>query len=360
MKIFIPPFIASFILSVALMPAIIKYAKRYGIVDKPNERKVHKKPIPLMGGLGILIAFILPLFFFTAINMRAIMIAISLILITVLGILDDIYDIRASKKLIVQLICTCLVVGVGVRLNIGEFFITNSFLAITFDVFISILWCIGIINAINLIDGIDGLAGGVSFISAIGFLIIGVIAENNLVVVLSSLLAGSVLGFLFYNFHPARIFMGDAGSTLLGFCLAIISLLVPEYSVSKSSLYAPVLILGIPILDTGVSILRRAFMKNGIFTADEEHIHHKLLHMGFNQRWTVGIMYLLALISTGVGLIVYNSQQERLGILFIVIYVFYGVAISVKEVYFGETIAQIAIAKKDNIRKMDSNTNNNK
>ncbi len=344
MKMFIP-FLVSFIISVAIMPVIMKYAKKHDIVDKPDERKIHKKPIPLLGGLGMLIAFIIPLLVFATDIYRALMITLSLVLITILGILDDIYDIRANKKLAVQLICTTIIVIAGIKIDFARFIISNLFLANIIDIIISFLWIIGITNAINLVDGLDGLAGGVSLISAIGFWIVGAISKGNSVVLLASLLAGSVLGFLFYNFNPARIFMGDAGSTFLGLCLAIIALLIPKYSVDKSSLYAPILILALPIFETGVSILRRSFMKQNILTADKQHLHHKLLDMGFSQKMAVGIIYALSIFSMILGVVVYNTKQHKLGIVFIIIYMLYGIGISVKGAIEGETIAQIAATK---------------
>lgn len=351
-KMFIPFFIA-FIISVLIMPLIIKLAKKQGIVDKPGKRKIHKEPIPLLGGLGIFIAFIIPLFIFTTINAKSIVIALSLFFITLLGILDDVYDIKASRKLLVQIICSALVVIFDVRVGIGQVVTTNLFIANAIDIILSIIWIIGIINAINLIDGVDGLAGGVTFISSIGFLLVGLMSDDRLVSLMSSLLAGAVLGFLIYNFYPAKIFMGDAGSTFLGFCLAIISLLIPEYSVNKSSLLAPILILGIPIFETGVSILRRAFMRKNIFEADRKHTHHKLMDMGFSQKWTTLIIYGMASFSVVLGLVIHRTQQFKLGIVFIILYILYGLGISIKEayeVYLEETITQLAAteAKKDN------------
>lgn len=341
------PFFLAFIISVIIMPVIIKYAKKHKIVDQPCKRKVHKKPIPLLGGLGILIAFIIPLFIFTTINLKTVMIVLCLCSITLLGILDDIYDIKANRKLAVQLICSGVAVISGVRIDLGEFVFSNSIVAETIDVIISFLWIVGIINAINLIDGLDGLAAGVSFISAIGFLVVGIMVNDRFIIMMSSLLAGAVLGFLFYNFYPAKIFMGDAGSTLLGFSLAIISLHVPKYSVNKASLYVPILILAVPIFETGVSILRRSLKKRNIFEADRGHTHYKLMDMGFSQKGTVGIIYLVSLFSVILGLAVYKSRQYKLGIVFIVIYILYGVGSSVKEAYFVEPLGQLAVSKED-------------
>ena len=193
-KMFIPFFIA-FIISVIIMPLIIKFAKKYDIVDQPGERKIHKEPTPLLGGLGIFIAFIIPLLIFTTISSKTIVIALCLSSITLFGILDDIYDIRANRKLFVQIIFSALVVIFGARVGIGQFVTTNLFIANAIDIILSIIWIIGIINAINLIDGVDGLAGGVTLISSIGFLLVGLMSDDRLVSLMSSLLAGAVLGF---------------------------------------------------------------------------------------------------------------------------------------------------------------------
>jgi len=251
-------FVIAFLISLLGMPLVIKFANKNGIVDKPNGRKIHKKPVPLLGGAAIFIGFIVPFVIFSKVDLRVISIAIASAVLVVLGMFDDIYDIKAKKKLAVQILCSALVVGAGIRVNISEYITDNIYLAFLIDGLISMCWIIGIINAINLIDGLDGLAGGVSFIASIAFIII--LEREGLDYIgyaIALPLAGAILGFLFYNFYPAKVFMGDMGSTFIGFLLAILSIIALDIPKNPASMVAPIIILAVPIFDTGLAILRR-------------------------------------------------------------------------------------------------------
>jgi len=284
----------SFLVSLFLVPICKKVAIHVNALDVPNERKVHKKPMPRLGGLAIYLAFLICYMFFGNITSQMLSIVIASFVIVLFGIVDDINPLKARYKLIGQLIAACIIVFYGdIVLRdayLGDYYI--NFGAIS--PYLTIFFIVACINAINLIDGLDGLASG---ISTIYFATIGVIAVltnrlGGLDIILSILMFGSTLGFLVYNFPPAKTFMGDTGSQFLGFIIAIISLLGFK-NVTFNSLVVPIAILAIPIFDTLFAILRRFFKGESIGTPDKEHFHHQLLKMKFSTRTTVLIIYII-------------------------------------------------------------------
>lgn len=279
-----------------IIPIIKKIAFHVNALDIPDKRKVHKKPMPRLGGLGIFLGFLLGYMIFgehTAL-MNSILIGSFIIIIT--GMIDDIKPIKASYKFVGQTLASLIVVVYG-----GLLLKDVSFcgLYIDFKWFaypVTVLFILGCINCMNLIDGLDGLAGG---ISAIFFLTIGIIAlcmnEFVLATVLTFIMLGSTIGFLFHNFYPAKIFMGDTGSMFLGFMIAVITLLGFK-SVMMSAIIIPLFILVVPILDTAFAIIRRKLKGESIGTPDKCHIHHQLLRRDFSQKTTVLIIYLITAI----------------------------------------------------------------
>ncbi len=287
----------SFLASLILVPLIKKVAIHVGAVDVPNERKVHEKNTPRMGGLAIFLSFITGYIFFGELSTQMISILIGSFLIIVLGILDDINPIKARYKFIVQIIAASIVVLYGhIELTeLGAFGIHINFGILSRP--ITIIFITAIINAINFIDGLDGLASG---ISSIYFATIAVIAFilnriGGLDVILCLLMLGSTLGFLVYNFNPASIFMGDTGSMFLGFMIAVISLLGFK-AATVTSLLVPILILFLPIIDTILAIFRRVIKGENIGMPDKEHIHHQLLKLNKSTKKTVFIMYGISLL----------------------------------------------------------------
>lgn len=286
--VFIP-----FVFVALVIPFIKKIAFHVGALDIPDERKVHKKPMPRMGGLGIYSGFLLGYMIFGEHTpaMNSILIGSFILLVT--GMLDDIKPLKPIPKLIGQLIAALVVVFYGKILLLDASFFG---IYINFDLWsypITILFILGCINCMNLIDGLDGLAGG---ISSIFFLTIGIIAyfqgRVGLTVVLTFIMLGSTLGFLVHNFHPAKIFMGDSGSMFLGFIIAIITLLGFK-SIITSSIIIPLCILVVPILDTICAIIRRKLKGESIGTPDKNHFHHQLLRQNHSIRTTVLIIYLI-------------------------------------------------------------------
>lgn len=282
-----------FIFVVLIIPLIKKIAFHVGALDIPNKRKVHKTPMPRLGGLGIYVGFLLGYMIFgeQTTMMNSILIGSFLLLIT--GIIDDIKPLKAKYKLIGQILAVLIVVFYGKLLltDISFFGFNMDFKFLSYP--ITILFMLGCINCMNLIDGLDGLAGG---ISSIFFLTIGIIAylqgRTGLTVVLTFIMLGSTLGFLVHNFNPAKIFMGDSGSMFLGFIISIITLLGFK-SIITSSIIIPLCILIVPILDTLCAILRRKLKGESISTPDKSHFHHQLLRRNFGVKGTVLIIYLI-------------------------------------------------------------------
>lgn len=310
--------VITFLFVALFMPIIKRIAIHIGALDIPNQRKVHKVPIPRLGGLGIYAGFLVGymLFGVESIQMNAILIGSFITIIT--GIVDDIKPIPARYKLLGQIAAAAVIpLYSGILLKDVSAF----GLYINFGVFspiVTILFIVAIMNCINFIDGLDGLAGG---ISAIYFLMIGIIAilfhSNGLDVVLTFLMLGATLGFLVHNFHPASIFMGDSGSLFLGYIIAVISLLGYK-NVTFTSLIVPVFLLAIPIMDTLFAIIRRLLKHESVAMPDKCHLHHQLLKLNFSIKKSVLIIYLIDILFA-IASIIYVIGDFRAGIVIYVI-----------------------------------------
>ena len=287
----------TFIVSVCIMPIMKKIAHHIGAIDIPRKdegnRHIHKKPIPKLGGVGIFLAFLVGYMLFGqhSIKMNAILIGSFIIILT--GIVDDINDLRASRQLIAQIIAACIIVFYG---GISLTDITAFSLHINFGIFsniITVFFIVACINIINFTDGLDGLSGGVTSIFYITTAIICFYQGRlgSLEMTLTLLMLGSTLGFLVHNFYPAKIFAGQC-SMFMGFMISIICLLGFK-GTALTSLFVPIAILGLPILDTLFAIIRRMLKRQPIFSADRCHFHHQLLGMNFSQRTTVIIIYFI-------------------------------------------------------------------
>lgn len=287
-----------FISSILITPVVKKLAFKIGATDKPNYRKVHQKIMPRLGGLAIYISFVIGVLIIQpqspyANALNAVMIGSTIIII--IGIFDDIYELSAKIKFLGQIVAALVVVLWGgvqvefINMPFSDGIIEFGFLSIP----ITILWIVGITNAINLIDGLDGLAAGVSSIALITISIMAILIPNPFVMAMGAILLASTLGFLLYNFHPAKIFMGDTGALFLGYMIAVLSLLGFK-NVTVISLVIPIIILGVPISDTFFAILRRIVNKKPLSAPDKSHLHHCLLGAGFTHRQTVLLIYALA------------------------------------------------------------------
>ena len=321
----------TFLFTALFVPVVKKMANFIGALDMPNERKVHKVPIPRLGGLGIYAGFLLGymLFGIHSVQMNAILIGSFIILVT--GIFDDIKPVPAKWKLLAQTVGASIIPLYGGILlkDISAFGLYLNFGILAYP--ITIIFIVAIINCINLIDGLDGLSSG---IASIYFLTIGIIAmllnnSNGLDIILTFIMLGSTLGFLVHNFHPAKIFLGNSGSMFLGYMIAVISLLGFK-NVTMTSLIIPLLVIAIPILDTIFAILRRAIKGEKITTGDKYHIHHQLLNRNLSQRTTVLIIYVIDLLFASAS-IVYVLKDNKLG------YIIYGILLLIVIIFVAKT-----------------------
>ena len=279
------------------MNIVKKIAIYIGAMDIPDKRKVHKAPIPRLGGLGIYAGFLLGyiLFGHQSIQMNSILIGSFIIIIT--GMFDDIKPIPAKYKFLGQLVAALIIPFYGgiVLRDVSAFGIYINFGILSYP--LTAFFIVGAINCVNLIDGLDGLAGG---ISAIYFLTIGIISmvlqnTNGLDTVLTFIMLGCTLGYLKHNFYPASIFMGDTGSMFLGYMIAVIALLGYK-NVTFTSFIVPIFLLAIPIIDTSFAILRRFINHQPISMPDKNHLHHQFLKKNFSQRKTVLTIYAIDLL----------------------------------------------------------------
>ncbi|MEK5444537.1 glycosyltransferase family 4 protein [Fredinandcohnia sp. FSL W7-1320] len=289
-------FFASFITVLIATPFVIKLAIKIGATDKPNHRKVHQKVMPRLGGLAIFIGVFVGFFASGLYKERMTGIILGALIIIIIGILDDKYQLSAKVKFIGQIGVAGIIVSTGLTIDfISIPFVEKINLGI-WAIPVTIFWIVAITNAINLIDGLDGLAAGISSIGIATIAIMAGIAGKGLILPLALILLGSTIGFLFYNFHPAKIFMGDTGALFLGYSISILSLLGLYKSVTLFSFVVPILILGVPIFDTTFAIIRRIVNKKPIAAPDKSHLHHRILALGFSHRNTVLIIYAMGIL----------------------------------------------------------------
>ena len=311
----------TFLISFFLVFITKKLAHHIGALDMPNARKVHKVPMPRLGGLAIYGAFLFGYMAYGSITTQMISILIGSFIIVMLGLFDDIKSIRAKYKFLAQLVAAAIVVFYG-RL----YFTNVSFLGLQLSFshvvgqLISLFFIVGAVNAINLIDGLDGLCAGISSIYFITVAIIAFILNRleGLDIILCLIMIGSTLGFLVHNFPPAKTFMGDCGSTFLGFMIAIIALLGFKVT-TLTSLIIPVIILAVPIFDTVLAILRRIIHHKKIGEPDKEHFHHQLLKMRFSPRKTIIIIYAINILFSAVSIFYILGDNKAAIITYIVL-----------------------------------------
>lgn len=327
-----PDYMLAFVIAagVALLitPGVILLAAKTGAMDAPDARKVHKKPIPRIGGIGIYAAFMVAMLSMLSfvdvtaeVKTEIIGLMVGGSLIVLVGVIDDYKNLPAKVKLVGQIIAAAvLVIVFDVRID----FITDPFgdyiytewLAVPLTIF----WIVGLTNTVNLIDGLDGLAAGVATIAAVTIMMVALQQSIMLVAVLTAALAGAAFGFLYYNFNPARIFMGDSGSMFLGFMLAGISVIGAVKSAATIALIVPILALGLPILDTTFAIVRRYRGGVPIFKPDKGHLHHRLLDLGFTQRQAVLLMYVISAL-LGLSAVALTEVSNQLAIIIVCVVV---------------------------------------
>ena len=289
------------LVAVISTPVVRSLAFRVGAVDVPRDtRRMHDHPIPRMGGLAIFFGFILSVLIFLPLTSELRGMLLGGVIIVILGIFDDIFALPALPKLLVQIGAALIAVLEGNRIEFlsnPNIFSSSPYWELGWlSVPITVLWIVAITNSVNLIDGLDGLACGVSTISSMTLLVIALIVAEPDVAILMAALSGACIGFLPYNLNPAKIFMGDTGSTFLGFILAAVSIqgLFKFYAII--SFAVPFLMLGLPIFDTCFAILRRVSHGQSPMQPDRGHIHHRLIDMGFTQKQAVAVLYIISAI----------------------------------------------------------------
>ncbi|MGF7430144.1 MraY family glycosyltransferase [Thermoanaerobacterium thermosaccharolyticum] len=293
MGIYILSFVVAFVVALMATPAAKKLAYKIGAIDIPKDkRRVHKKPVPLIGGLAIYLGTILSILLFLPKSETNLGIIAGSTIIVVLGIFDDKFELKAKVKLLGQLLASFVVVLSGVRID----WLTNPFGdgMINIGVFaipLSIFWIVGITNAMNLIDGLDGLAAGIASISSGSLFVVSLLNGRYATALITAAVTGAALGFLPYNFNPAKIFMGDTGAMFLGFILSAVSIEGAVKSAAAIAIAVPILALGVPVFDTTFAIIRRIANKKPIMEADKGHLHHRLLALGLTQKQAVFVMY---------------------------------------------------------------------
>ncbi len=336
--------IVPFLVVAISTPFIKKLAEHLGAMDIPNNRKVHLKPIPRLGGLAVYFGFLVGYMLFgkpTGV-MNSILIGSFFIILT--GVVDDIKSLKPIAKFTGQLIAALIVVFYGglVIKDISAFGIHINFGYFAYP--LTIFFILGCINCINLIDGLDGLSSG---ISAIFFLAIGIVAacryQTDLAFILTFIMLGCCIGFLVHNFYPATIFIGDSGSMFLGFIMSVITMLGYK-NVMMSSMIIPLLILSVPILDTLFAILRRKLKGESISKPDKSHIHHQFLKRGFSQIGTVLTLYMITFLFA-MASVIYVLVNAVVG------YIIYGVLLICLIVFSLKTDIIFSKKKKDDNRK---------
>lgn len=302
-------FVTSFVTVLIITPLVIKFAVKIGATDKPNHRKVHQKVMPRLGGLAIFIGVVAGYFASGLYSERILTISLGAILIIAVGILDDLYELSAKVKFSGQILIAILIVSSGLTID----FLTIPFVVERMELGwlaypITVFWIVGITNAVNLIDGLDGLAAGISTIGLAAIAILAGISGKGLILTLSLIVLASTLGFLFYNFHPAKIFMGDTGALFLGYSISILSLLGLYKSVTLFSIIIPIIILGVPVFDTTFAIIRRLINKQPISAPDKSHLHHRIMELGLSHRNTVLVIYGLGILFSVAAILLSSAE----------------------------------------------------
>lgn len=344
-----------------LFPMVKWISYHVGALDYPNERKVHKKPMPVMGGLMIYLGFLFGYMLFAPQSTQMLAILIASFIVVITGILDVIKPLRAREKLVGQVVAALIIVFYGkILLNDISFFgyyFDFGWLAYP----ITIVFIVAVMNCINLIDGLDGLADGISMIFFITIGVLAFIMHNlgSLEITIAFIMIGACLGFLIFNFNPAKIFMGEIGSMFLGFMIAVVCLLGFK-AVTLTSLVVPMLILAIPILDTLFAILRRIIHHKPIYEADKQHLHHQLLNKKFSQKTTVLIIYAVSILFSSAS-VFYVLKDRKIGAIIYIILVLLitwvvlatnivtdNAKLNLKKIHFP-------VKKKDNVKKKTLN-----
>ncbi len=331
-------YLLAVIVTALVTPLCILIAPRIGAMDIPKDkRRIHKKPMPRFGGVALFLGFLTAFCWFDQISEQQAGIIAAAAVIMIIGIVDDIKGVPAKIKLLGQIACAVLLWFATLRFSgMANFFpIGPDYIVfpVWLSMMVTVFWIVAIINTINLMDGLDGLAAGIVLIASLSIAYISNYTERDVNCIMILAVAGACTGFLFYNFNPAKIFMGDSGSMLLGLLLASVSLVgdTPTKSVTLFSATVPVILLVLPIFDTSFAILRRTVKHRPIFEADKGHLHHRIMAMGFGQRRTVLVLYSISGIMAMAGILWTMKMKGQALILALIagvlIFIFLGIGI---------------------------------
>ena len=331
--------VISVAIAVFVAPLSIKLANKFGIIDKPKDaRRVHRKPIPRFGGLAIFLGSMVAMTIPADMNQKIKIAMIGGLLMYLLGVLDDIVDLKPIVKFLGQFAIASLVYALGVRITfMSDYFglvedpQANLLLGEGVGFIITVIWIVGITNAVNLMDGLDGLAAGCVAIMALSLAYIAYIHGSRLgsmpVCIALVAVAGGCIGFLPYNFSPAKTFMGDGGALYLGYMIAVLSVISPLKQATVIGAIVPMLTLAVPILDTLFAMLRRTLRHESIMSADKGHLHHHLMAAGIGQRRSVLIMYGIVGIMGIVAVLISRELYKDAFFLFLIALLYLGIII---------------------------------
>ena len=319
MIVYVATYAGAMLLALIATPLMVRAARSWRVLDRPGTRRVHSVAVPRLGGVAVFAALVIPvvvLQFFDIDFTRGLadpgahvrQVHVLALLVTggfvfAIGLVDDLVGMGVRTKLVAQITAAAIACSMGIRI---DFIGLSEEAIIEFGWWawpLTILWVVSVTNAVNLIDGLDGLAAGISLIACGVMLVFAVYTQNVAMMVLMTAMLGSLTGFLFFNFNPAKIFLGDCGSMFLGYFLATASVMCSMKSAALVGLALPAVALGLPIFDTLFSMLRRALERRSMFGADRKHIHHRLIDMGLHQRHAVIIMYAITALAAGIGLL---------------------------------------------------------
>jgi UDP-GlcNAc:undecaprenyl-phosphate GlcNAc-1-phosphate transferase len=327
MSIYLFTYVAAVLLSLVTTPVVIWLARRLKAVDCPGVRTVHTRPIPRIGGVAVFVTFVSVIAIAGLVNravlnlhremtLKLIALFFSASLIFLVGLIDDLKNLPAKFKFLVEVWAAAILCLAGI--HISSISLTDHYV-LRFGVMgcpLTVLWIVGVTNAVNLSDGLDGLAAGISAV-ACGVIAVFAVYDGNIVMAILMLgVLGALTGFLFYNFNPARIFLGDCGSLFLGFIIASSSVLCSMKSSALVGLALPVLALGVPIFDTLFSMLRRFLERRSMFSPDRSHFHHRLMDLGLRQRHVVLLVYVMTILAAALGLFMIVTHDIRTLIIF--------------------------------------------
>ncbi|HEX3241616.1 MAG TPA: MraY family glycosyltransferase [Solirubrobacterales bacterium] len=348
-------FLLAGVLALVLVPYTDRLARRVGAIDFPNERSLHEAPTPRLGGLAILVAALVAGLIWLPWDAETRAILIGAVLITAVGFLDDIYDLNAAAKLTGQIVAVIVPVSAGVTVESFTFPFLGALDPGSVDLIglpgsgaidlgdvATVIGIVAVINVINLIDGVDGLAAGVCTISGVTLAAIALSLDRNSAGVLAALTAGASLGFLRHGFPPATTFMGDTGSNLLGFLLGVVAVQGALKTNAVIALFLPLIILAVPILDTGFVVAKRLKYRRPIYRADRWHFHHRMADIGFSQRRTLAYLYswtvVMALLALALRFVPYSDNHGHFDFLWSAVMVFFGLLALAASVYLVEVL----------------------